>query len=80
MLPYRDVVRYDLVLFGPEEDDTKDVLDFIQKNLGWAVRTGLLRVATYCADALLELARGEEYVARLRDVVASSETRETLAS
>jgi len=46
MLPYRDVVRYDLVLFGPEEDDTNDVLDFIQKNLGWAVRTGLLRVAT----------------------------------
>ena len=45
MLPYRDVVRFDLVLFGPDEDDTKDVLEFVRKKLAWPMKTGLLRVA-----------------------------------
>ena len=45
MLPYRDVVRYDLMLFGPEEEDTKDVLNFIHKKLNWAIQARILRVA-----------------------------------
>ena len=45
MLPYRDVVRYDLVLFGPDEEDTKDVLEFVRKKLAWPMKTGLLRIA-----------------------------------
>ena len=45
MLPYRDVVRYDLVLFGPDEEDTKDVLEFVRKKLVWPMNTGLLRIA-----------------------------------
>ena len=46
MLPYRDVVRYDLVLFGRDEEDTKDVLEFVRLKLSWATTTNLLRVAT----------------------------------
>ena len=44
-LPYRDVVRFDLVVFGPDEEDAKDVLDFVRKKLAWPMQTGLLRVA-----------------------------------
>lgn len=44
MMQYRDVVRYDLMLFNPDDPDTKDVLEFVRQNLGWAVKTGLLRI------------------------------------
>ena len=45
MLPHRDVVRYELVAFGPYEDGSKDVLEFVHTMLGWAIKTGRLRVA-----------------------------------
>ena len=45
IMPYRDVIRYDLVLFGPGEDGTKDVLNFIHEKLNWAIQARTLRVA-----------------------------------